>query len=70
MKTSLSTPRFLRASTPRGLERAMLNNNIKRKSWHNYQIVFDGKNWFAWYHADLSEPTGQELEQVLGQKEA
>ena len=48
----------------------MLNNNIKRKSWHNYQIVFDGKYWFAWYHADLSEPTGQELEQVLGQKDA
>lgn len=65
MKTSLSTPRFLKAMSPKGLERAMLLNNIKRKSWHKYDIIFDGKNWIAWYYADLSGELNQEIKEVL-----
>lgn len=65
MVTSNSTPRFLRSTSPKGLERAMLENNIKRRSWHNYTIIFDGKNWFAWYYVDLNLSTTKETEEIL-----
>lgn len=63
-QTSLKTPRFLKSKTPKGLERAMLQNNLLRRSWHNYQIVFDGKEWFAWYYVDLSGSYNQEINEV------
>jgi len=44
--------RHLRAKTPKALERAMIMNNIQTNTWHDYQIVFDGKNWYAWYLRD------------------
>lgn len=66
-KTSLTTPRFLKAQSAKGLERLMLRNNLKRKAWHQYQIVFDGKSWFAWYYADLSGTFNKEIEEVEGQ---
>lgn len=70
MKTSLSTPRFLRTKSVKGLERAMLMNNIKRKSWHQYQIIFDGTYWYAWYQVDLNGSYNQELEDISNQKDA
>lgn len=66
-KTSLTTPRFLKAQSAKGLERLMLRNNLKRKAWHQYQIVFDGKSWLAWYYADLSGTFNKEIEEVEGQ---
>ena len=65
MKNVMSTPRFLKASSPKGLERAMLQNNLKRQAWHVYQITFDGKAWFAWYQVDLSGAYNQEIKEVL-----
>lgn len=61
---SLTTPRFLMANTPKGLEQAMLKNNLKRQRYHEYQIVFDGRKWYAWYHVDLSGAFNQEIEEV------
>ena len=46
----------------------MLRNNLKRAAWHNYQIVFDGKDWFAWYHVDLSGSFNQEINEVEKQE--
>lgn len=64
MVHSLKTPRFLKAVSPKGLEKAMLLNNIKRKSWHDYQIVFDGKAWFAWYYVDLSGSVNKDMDEL------
>jgi hypothetical protein len=54
------TPKYLKARTAKGLEREMLKNNIARKEWHQYQVVHDGKEWFAWYYVDM--PQEKELE--------
>ena len=35
----------------------MLQNNLKRKGWHRYEIVHDGKDWYAWFYINLAEPT-------------
>jgi hypothetical protein len=43
----------------------MLQNNLKRQAWHTYQIVYDGKAWFAWYQVDLSGAYNQEIKEVL-----
>ena len=42
----------------------MLQNNLKRRAWHNYQIVFDGKAWYAWYYVDLSGSMNQEINEI------
>lgn len=65
MARSLTAPRFLKAKSPKGLERAMLLNNIRRSSLHNYTIVFDGKEWFAWYYVDLDGAYNQEIKEIL-----
>ena len=51
-----SVKRFVSASTPKGLEKEMLRNNIKRNRFHDYQIVYDGSTWFAWYLDDRTDP--------------
>jgi hypothetical protein len=48
--------RFVKARTPKGLEREMLRNNVRKNSYHDYQIVWDGKEWFAWYLDDKNDP--------------
>jgi hypothetical protein len=64
----MTTPRYLRANSAKGLERAMLQNNIKRNTWHQYQIVHDGKEWYAWFYVDFSGAYNTELSEV--QKDA
>jgi hypothetical protein len=64
MKHSLKTPRFVKSTTAKGLERLMLENNLKRSTWHDYQIVFDGKLWFAWFYVDLSGSYNQEILEI------
>lgn len=44
----------------------MLRNNLARKCWHDYQIEFDGKHWYAWYHVDLSGSYNKEIEEIEG----
>lgn len=47
---SSRAPNFLKAASPQGLVRLMLSNNVKLGMQFNYQIVHDGKSWFAWYY--------------------
>lgn len=48
--SSLLVPQFLKAASPNGLVRLMLQNNLKRHTQFEYQIIHDGKSWFAWYY--------------------
>ncbi len=47
---SQRVPSFIKAASPSGLVRLMLLNNVKRGMQFEYQIVHDGKSWFAWYY--------------------
>ena len=47
---SKRAPQFIKAASPSGLVRLMLSNNIKLGMQFDYQIVHDGKSWFAWYY--------------------
>jgi hypothetical protein len=54
-------PHFLSARTPKGLRVAMLRNNLKWKLVFNYyQIIFDGKRWYAWYQMNAVEEMERE----------
>jgi hypothetical protein len=57
----------LKAASPKQLERLMLKNNLQRKCWHRYQIIFDGKAWFAWFDVDLSGAYNQEINEIEGE---
>lgn len=47
---SLRIPHFLSASSPKGLERAMLKNNIKHGvEFHYFSINFVSGKWIAWF---------------------
>lgn len=59
---SLRIPRFLSASNPRDLERAMLENNLKKSKEHNYfDIHPDGKSWFVWFYEEVEVRTEEIL---------
>jgi hypothetical protein len=47
---SLRAPNYLKATSPQGLVRLMLSNNSKQGMQFDYQIVHDGKSWFAWFY--------------------
>ena len=47
--------RFVSAKSPQNLERAMLQNNARRGAYFKYDIVYDGREWFAWYLVDARE---------------
>lgn len=48
--------RSISAKTRRGLEREMLLNNIKKGAFHHYDIVWDGKEWVAWFLDERNDP--------------
>ena len=49
--------RHLKARTPQALELAMLKNNAESGAFHQYDIIFDGIYWFAWYLSDSRDLT-------------
>lgn len=51
-QTSLN---YIRAKTPEGLKQLCLQNSVSRGYYFRYSVVYDGKNWFAWYEEDASE---------------
>ena len=42
-------PNFIRASSPFGLRRLCLKKNLMDNMEHDYEIVHDGKHWYAWF---------------------
>lgn len=41
--------RHIRASSASNLEIEMLRNNLKNNTFYQYDIIFDGKYWYAWF---------------------
>jgi hypothetical protein len=46
---------YLTAKSPEALKLKMLSNNIRRAAYHEYRIVHDGKDWFAWFEVPADE---------------
>lgn len=57
-------PVYLESKTPEALKLKMLANNIKRRCYHEYRIVHDGSNWFAWYEVEADEVLQKEFERL------
>jgi len=46
---------FLKSKTPEGLIALQVLNNILNNVQHTYTIpVWDGKQWFVWFFADVT----------------
>ena len=58
MKYNHAIKRYLKAKTPRGLELAMLRNNIQRGMFFVYEHIQQANdgNWYAWYLDEKNDP--------------
>jgi len=56
-------PTYLKAKSPQGLRRLMLSNNVKHGGIFEYQIMFVGEYWYAWYRADAKTFLGNIIEE-------
>lgn len=47
-------PSYIKAKSPKGLRRLMLENNIKhRQTIEYFNIQYAQGYWFAWFHIEL-----------------
>jgi hypothetical protein len=46
---------FLKAKTAEKLMKLMLENNVRKSSWHDYQIIYVDGFWYAWFTADIND---------------
>jgi hypothetical protein len=54
-------PSYVKAKTAEGLKRLCADNSIKKDRYFKYQILFDGKFWFAWYEEDATDSLQAEI---------
>jgi hypothetical protein len=47
--------RFIKAKTPEKLVIEQFKNNMKTGAYHNYIILFDGKDWYAFFNASVKD---------------
>ena len=46
---------FLKHKKPEKLTELMLQNNVQKKAYHGYTIVFSEGFWYAWYEVDIND---------------
>lgn len=51
-ETTFMVKRFLTAKSAKELELMQLKNNVATGKYHKYDIMFDGKSWYAWFLTD------------------
>jgi hypothetical protein len=63
---NLQVPMYLKASSPQGLHRLMLMNNIKAGAKYTYSdIQYVNGYWYAWYYKPLEiNEAGKEIAQI------
>jgi hypothetical protein len=63
--SSLRIPNYISASSPKGLRRLMLLNNLKNGKQYNYfDLQFANGKWFVWYYES------EKIDELLTQKES
>lgn len=45
-------PNYLRAVDVDSLRLLCMKNNANTGRFHTYQIIFDGKFWYAWFYSE------------------
>ena len=49
-------PNFIKARSAKALRVDMIKNNVRLKmSYVDYQVIHDGKHWYAWYKEPIWE---------------
>jgi hypothetical protein len=51
-KNVFRIPQFIKAKTPEELILSVFSLQVKNDIEFEYQIVYDGKFWFAWFQSD------------------
>lgn len=46
---------FIKAIKPEGLRKLMVQKNINDGIIYSYQIIFDGKFWYAWFNEKIDK---------------
>lgn len=59
---------YIRSKTAEGLKALMIDNNVKKKHYFDYQIVHDGANWFAWYEWDIEGQLSEVMDETNNQR--
>jgi hypothetical protein len=68
MKTINDTQHYLKAKSAEGIKALMLKNNLDRRAYHGYQIIFANGFWYAWYDANISDSDMENLDDLDGHK--
>jgi hypothetical protein len=54
-------PNYVKAKTAEGLKTLCSMNSIKKDRYFKYQIIFDGKFWYAFYEEDATDLLQSEI---------
>lgn len=59
-------PDFLKARSPEGLRRLMLERNLKDGKQYNYFSIQQSNGyWFAWFYVDLTDNFTGKIEKII-----
>jgi hypothetical protein len=64
IKNELHIKDFLKAKRPVDLQKLMLENSIKTRSYHDYNIIFAEGFWYAWFEVDGSNLIEKEYDAI------
>lgn len=67
-KTPENCKDYIKAKSAEALKILMIRNNLKTNSYHDYRIIFDGQNWYAWFEFNASDLIKKETEKALNAK--
>lgn len=56
---------FLKAKDPKKLMDLMLENNVKKRAYHKYDVVYADGFWFAWYEVDINNFLSEKVKDVI-----
>lgn len=54
-------PNYVKAKTAEGLKTLCAVNSVKKDRYFKYQIIFDGKFWYAFYEEDATDLIQSEI---------
>lgn len=68
MKQNTQCKTFVKARTANGLKVLMVRNNLLTSAYHDYNIIYDGTEWFAWFEYDATDDLKTEEDKVLNER--
>lgn len=69
MAVERQLPFFIKARSPQGLRRLMIQTNTKQGyTFHYFDIQHVNGNWYAWYYKDLKSTNSEDIEELNNDK--